>query len=398
MKIGIDASNLRAGGGITHLREFLNAARPERHGIDRVLVWGGIRTLDCLPRQRWLRAVHEKMLDGSLPMRLFWQRYRLPELARGGCDLLFSPGGNRPVRGCPSVVMCRNMLPFEPAELGRYSGSFQYVRLKLLRMAQSRSFQNADGVIFLSRYARSTVMGQIGDIRGSSIVVPHGVDPRFRKPPRDQASIGAYSRTKPFRLLYVSTIDLYKHQENVAKGVIRLHRNGTPVILDLVGGAYEPARRSLRSLLQALDPSGEVVREHGPTSFSSLESFYHGADAFVFASSCENLPNILIEAMASGLPIACSGRGPMPEVLGDGGVYFDPEDQDATVDTLGRLLSDPDLRSRCARAAYHRAQRYSWDECARSTFCFFEKVLAGPGSVHATEAPANSRQTQSRFS
>jgi len=36
--------------------------------------------------------------------------------------------------------------------------------------------------------------------------------------------------------------------------------------------------------------------------------------------------NILVEAMASGLPIACSNRGPMPEVLGDAGVYFDPED------------------------------------------------------------------------
>ena len=35
------------------------------------------------------------------------------------------------------------------------------------------------------------------------------------------------------------------------------------------------------------------------------------------------MPNTLVEAMASGLPIACSDRGPMPEVLGDGGVLFD---------------------------------------------------------------------------
>jgi glycosyltransferase involved in cell wall biosynthesis len=151
-------------------------------------------------------------------------------------------------------------------------------------------------------------------------------------------------------------------------------------------------------LLRVLDPSGEIVREHGPSSFSSLESFYHRADAFVFASSCENLPNILIEAMASGLPIACSDRGPMPEVLGKGGVYFDPEDPEATADALGRLLSDPDLRMRCARTAYHRAQRYSWDECARSTFCFFEQVLAGRGRIHSEAVAVTGRQTQSRIS
>jgi glycosyltransferase involved in cell wall biosynthesis len=88
----------------------------------------------------------------------------------------------------------------------------------------------------------------------------------------------------------------------------------------------------------------------------------------------------------------------MPEVLGEGGIYFNPEDQDATAEALGRLLSDPDLRSRCARIAYHRAQRYSWDECARSTLCFLENVLAGTGRVPATKVSLSNRQTQSRFS
>ena len=59
--------------------------------------------------------------------------------------------------------------------------------------------------------------------------------------------------------------------------------------------------------------------------YHELHSEYKDADLGVFASSCENLPIILIEKMASGLPIACSNKGPMPEVLGSAGVYFDPE-------------------------------------------------------------------------
>ena len=62
----------------------------------------------------------------------------------------------------------------------------------------------------------------------------------------------------------------------------------------------------------------------GGIAFDEIHHCYMSSDAFVFASSCENLPNILIEAMASGMPIICSSLGPMPEVLGEQGLYFDP--------------------------------------------------------------------------
>ena len=59
----------------------------------------------------------------------------------------------------------------------------------------------------------------------------------------------------------------------------------------------------------------------------------------IFASSCESSSCVLIENMASGLPIACSNRGPMPEVLKDGGVYFDPEKPiDILLDFMGRKV------------------------------------------------------------
>ena len=50
-----------------------------------------------------------------------------------------------------------------------------------------------------------------------------------------------------------------------------------------------------------------------------MPEYLSKSNIFIFASSCENMPITLIEGMASGLPIACSDRGPMPEVLQDGG-------------------------------------------------------------------------------
>jgi glycosyltransferase involved in cell wall biosynthesis len=98
------------------------------------------------------------------------------------------------------------------------------------------------------------------------------------------------------------------------------------------------------------------------------------ADLFIFASSCENLPVTLLEAMASGLPIACSDRGPMPEVLQDGGVYFDPENADLIAAAVERLITNETLRVSVAKRAKTLSEKYSWSRCASETWNFLRKV------------------------
>ena len=97
-------------------------------------------------------------------------------------------------------------------------------------------------------------------------------------------------------------------------------------------------------------------------------------DRCIFASSCENMPNVLLEGMASGLPIACSDRGPMPEVLGDTGLYFNPEDPDSVAKTLQRLIEAPELREQLAHASSERSREYTWKRCADDTFAFIAEV------------------------
>ena len=54
MRLGIDASNVRSGGGIIHLQKILEQAEPKKHLINRVVVWGGDTPLDNLPDKPWL--------------------------------------------------------------------------------------------------------------------------------------------------------------------------------------------------------------------------------------------------------------------------------------------------------------------------------------------------------
>lgn len=373
MHLGIDASNIRAGGGVVHLVELLSAADPHRHGFDEITVWSGAKTLSNLPARKWLKPVHENALDASVLQRFWWQRTRLPKLARRS-DLLLVPGGTYAGTFAPFVAMSQNLLPFDSRERSRYGLSAMRLRLALLQQSQSSTFRRARGLIFLSEFARGVVARKIGNCAANSAVIAHGVSEHFRQPARPQKPLSAYSKERPFRWLYVSIIDVYKHQCEVTDAIALLRKAGLPVALDLIGPAYAPALARLRGRLTHFDPKGEFIRYLGQVSHSQLQKNYCDADGFVFASSCETFGQILLEAMASSLPIACSNRSAMPEILTDCGIYFHPERPDEIAQALAKLMERPDLRENYARLAGARADGFSWEKCAAETFSFLARM------------------------
>lgn len=375
MILGIDASNSRGGGGLTHLVELLRAANPSMHGFSQVIVWSGRAALTRIENRPWLVKSYQPILDKELPYRTLWQRFRLSKLAQANdCDVLFIPGGLYSGDFWPMVTMSQNLLPFEWREMRRYGPSWMLLRLLMLRVMQTRTFRWANGLIFLTQFARDIVMRVIRTTSGKVTIIPHGINDLFNQPPRKQIAIGRYSIDKPFRILYVSIIDVYKHQWHVVEAVAGLRKSGLPVILDLVGPAYLPALIRLRQTIAKIDPTGEFVRYLGAVPNQDLHTYYMVADVFLFASSCENMPNILLEGMASGLPIACSIRGPMPEVLVDAGVYFDPENPDDISRALQELIKSPELRAKLAKASFERAKIYSWTRCVTETFELLSEV------------------------
>ncbi len=376
--IGIDATNLRRGGGQTHLIEMLAAADPIAQGIARVVVWGSRTTLEKLNGVPWLEKHSPPLLEGGLIQRSIWQRFFLSVVAREtGCDALFIPGGSYAGNFHPVITMSQNMLPFEWKELKRFGLSLTFLKLLFLRRTQSRSFRKADGVMFLTKYANGSVTQITGQLKGKTDIIPHGLNGRFTLPPRVQRSIGNYSPTDPYRILYVSIIDTYKHQWQVVEAVAGLReKNGWPLALDLVGPFNPAALHKLEKSLRKFDPDCQWSRFHGSVSYSDLHSSYSRADMFVFASSCENMPNILLEAMASGLPISCSSRGPMPEVLGDAGAYFDPENSLKIESSIKKLIDSPELRSNLAWKSFEKSKQYSWGKCAGQTFSFLAEIAS----------------------
>lgn len=247
------------------------------------------------------------------------------------------------------------------------------MKFLLLRWTQARSFRKADGVVFLTSYARNAVLEVTGALKGESVIVSHGVNLRFRLPPRMQRAFSDFSESQPCRVLYVSIVDVYKHQWHVAEAVAKLRSENIPITLELVGPPAGGINR-LKETLARVDPEGIFITYRGAVPYEQLEEIYAAADVGVFASSCENMPNILLEGMAAGLPIACSNMGPMPEVLADAGIYFDPEDPKSIAQALRELVESADLRTQLAQAAFNRARIFAWTRCANETFGFLSKI------------------------
>lgn len=378
MILGIDASNISGGGGLTHLVELLGGDdSPAAFGFSKVIVWGGRRTLNTLETRPWLEKAHLPILDRNIFFRALWQTFGLSNAARAvECDVLFVPGGSYAGDFTPAVTMCQNMLPFEWRELRRFGWSIMALKLGLLRLSQLRGFRKAQGVIFLTSYARATIeaMDGVRSAGNNVVIVPHGINARFFRPPRSQNEDVLRSHARPLKLLYVSTVDMYKHQWNVVRSASQLREMGVPVDLTLIGSAYQPALEKLTRITAEVDPGKEYIHYLGAVPYAALHDCYMDVDVCVFASSCENLPIILLEAMASGVPIACSDRGPMKEILGNAGLYFDPEKPEEITRVVLAYARSPALRAEKAELAYTKAQVYSWETARSKTLEFLAKV------------------------
>ncbi|WP_061235511.1 glycosyltransferase family 4 protein [Leptospira weilii] len=374
MILGIDASNIYSGGGVAHLAELLRAADPTHFGFEKVIVWGGEKILNKLEDRNWLKKTHEPFLDKSLLWRVYWQKFILRKKIKN-CDLLFIPGGYYLGSFRPFVTINQNLLPFEWREMRRYGLSWQLVRNIILYFLQSMTFRKADGIIFLTKYAKDSVQKVINKSLNRTTIIPHGIHSRFSKEIRKQKKIDKYTFSKPIKLLYVSTIDMYKHQWNVAEAISILRDLKFPVSIEFIGSAYEPSLKLLINKMNQYDPSGKYIYYLGQVAHEKLQKKYHSADIFVFASSCETFGQIVTEAMSAGLPIACSNMSSMKEILLDNALYFNPEDPISIADSLGKLIESPDLRTKLARNAYKRSKIYNWKKTADSTFEFFHDVL-----------------------
>lgn len=364
MNIVINALSARLGGGQTYLKNLLSHL-PEQPELD-VLVFAP-RSLALPDDPRIRRSATAWPTENPL-LRTLWEKVALPHIiAREKTQVLFCPGGvvatRVPVR-CKTVTMFRNMIPFDREALARIPPGLQRIRNFILKRVLLRSMANADLTIFISDHARRVIEALVR-VR-NPVTIPHGISAAFRT--HGQALQRPTWLPQGEYLLYVSRFDVYKHQFEVASAFADLPSDiRSRYKLLLVGEADAVLTRRVIELARRKGLAEQILVV-GPVAYAELPNVYHHATVNLFASTCENCPNILLEALGAGRPVLSSDVMPMPEFGGDAVAYFSPTDPNSIRDALSRVLQDESRRSELAAAAARRSADFDWVTTSRTTW------------------------------
>lgn len=364
MKIVFNALSARLGGGQTYLINLFEFV-PANEDLE-ILVFAP--TTLKLPDHPKIRRVEPAWSTENPIVRALWEKWVLPSILKAEkADVLFCPGGvvgTRAPVGCKVVTMFRNMIPFDLRVRKSIPFGLQRLRNWLLNRIMLKSMSEADLTIFISNYARS-VIESLTKVK-NAVTIPHGIGSVFRT--HGGSTVRPDYLPESEYVLYVSRFDVYKHHYEVVSAYGKLSqelREKFPLIL--VGETNLPEAERVKSLVSTLGLEGQVLLL-GAIPYQSLPPLYHHAYLNLFASSCENCPNILLEALASGRPMICSNIMPMPEFGADAALYFSPFDSDDIGNILSEALSSPDLLRKLSAAAIAQSDKFDWENTSRKTW------------------------------
>jgi glycosyltransferase involved in cell wall biosynthesis len=355
-----------SGGPETYLRELVSALANEYPGLRLVLFttgsgrralaadgFGQIAELRALPAEEYRRA-----------RRQFAEQILLPVAARrAGVRLLHSLASTGPIRtpGLASVVTVHDVTFIRIGTFGRATTWG-------MRQVVTRAARDADALIAVSAAARDDICRAIALDPARFTIVPHGAGPVPRGEPADERAVRAHLGLDGRRLvLCVAALRPHKNQELLVRATPHLPED----VLVVLAGRQEPYAERLRELSRELRVD-ERVRLAGYLPEPELERAWLLASCAAFPTRAEGFGLPVLEAMARGVPVACSDIPALRELGGEVPRYFDPDDPAGAARAVAASLGD---RERGRRGA-ERAKRFSWSEAARGTMEAYERAVA----------------------
>jgi glycosyltransferase involved in cell wall biosynthesis len=356
MRIGVNALYLipgRVGGTETYLRSLLAAfSEIDRH--NRYFIFTNRETThDLAPPAGNFEIVQQPVAALVRPARILWEQFALPfAIARLRLDVLLNPGFTAPLAtSCPQVTV------FHDLQHKRHPENFRWFDLPFWRFLLFWSAFVSKLLLADSDATAADLVRYYRIPKSKVHVAPLGVGQRY-------FDIAARRRPEPF-LLCVSTLHPHKNIEALLHAFARI-RGIRPhfrlVVCGLHGFSVGPIHklRDALGLQNAVDFPGWLPQP-------DLDDLFARAWAFVYPSLFEGFGLPIIEAMAAGVPSACSAIDPLNQIAGEAALKFNPRNLEEISDTLLRLIDDVDLRARLSDAGPRRARIFSWRHTAEIT-------------------------------
>ncbi len=296
-------------------------------------------------------------ISGGRGFYPWWEQAVLPRMTRQcRATHLLCPSNTAPVSAMPGVkriVVVHDLIFLRPlSELPASRSPYQNLGRFYRRMVVPHAARRADVLVTVSEYTRGELAERFGIDARRIQVVPNSIGDEWfvRDPLRDQQR-GRY-------LLTVTGEAPSKNLPTLLKAFAAMRANGIgqDLVLRVVG--IKPAfHASYLAEAATLGLSGAVVFESFVAE-AELRDLYRRAFAFVLPSLYEGFGIPLLEAMASGTPVACSNTTSLPEVAGTAAWMFDPRDYEEMAMAMTASVSDEPQRIARATLGLRNAEDF----------------------------------------
>lgn len=291
-------------------------------------------------------------------------QWHLPTLLRRGAyDLLHTPDFLVPLR-CPVPLVCtiHDLIPLVHPEF--IPRSLKVRLLPVFRAWARHATRRSAAVITDSAHSRGDILRLLGAEETRVTVVP--LAPTLEVTGAPLAPAHAAVLREGRYLLYVGRHDPYKGLSHLFRAFAAARREGALDGVQLAVAGKRDPRYGHEDLATSLGIASDVVfLDYVDTS--ELSALYAFALAYVHPSLYEGFGLPPLDAMRHGVPVCCSDRSSLPEVVGDAALLFDPENSEVFSSVLKEIAENAILRRVLIQKGSEQVRRFSWNQTARRT-------------------------------
>ena len=357
LRIGINLLFLIPGGvgGTEIFTRNLLSALAEFDRVNEYFVFRNAETEPSIvPNERNFIDCPQPVNATFRPARIAYEQTLLvAAIARRRLDVVLNGGYTAPLLcNVPMVTV------FYDLHYKVHPENFRAFDLFFWRLLLPASACRSTRLVTMSEAARTQLEEHYAWYGGGIDVVPHGIEARFEAIARSRAAKPSKGRY----ILAVSTLGPNKNYDGLLRAYRQFHERRPDVRLVIVGlkGSQSDALLSLRDELgldEAVTFTGWIPREE-------LYNLYEDALAFVYASKFEGFGIPVLEAIAAGIPTACSAIPSLGEIAATCARFFDPNDVDDLAEALYDITEPSASQSANVDIGRARAQTFGWEHSA----------------------------------
>jgi len=266
----------------------------------------------------------------------------------------------------PYVSRARSIVTIHDLNYLNHPETFTSGQLWFRRIGVPISLRLADRIVTISETARGEIIERFPAAEDRVSVIHNGFTPMGAASPAtlERGSEGPY-------LLAVGTLKAHKNYSRLIEAYAGLSDDKLKLV---IVGRDDGISTELTRLAERLGVAGRV-NLRGFVSSEELRRLYANAEIFVAPSLYEGFGLPVLEAMAMGVPVACSNLEVFEETGGGAAIYFDPSDPSSITSALRTLLGDRRLRAQLAEKGLERPKRFTWENSAAKVLALYRDVL-----------------------